>query len=284
MTLDVFNRHENKYLIDDKIYEKFQQWLPEYMETDHNNKNQETYSICSLYYDTADDFLIRTSLNKPRYREKLRLRSYGTPDLNTKVYLEIKKKVCGLGNKRRSALRLYEANRFLESAELPEAKPYMNQQVLREIQYILHSHQLFPKVFLAYERRAYFVKGKHDLRVSFDTKVVTRRRDLKLESGIYGETLLEPGQWIMEIKTAQNMPLWLARLLSECRVYPTSFSKYGTEYKRTLARNSFAQGIPSYDTSAAYDTPTHNTLARKTPENTLIYRPESVSSGSFIPA
>jgi len=230
MAIEVFNRHENKYLIDVSICEKLERQLSNYMELDPYNKQHETYPICNIYYDTEDNHLIHKSIQKPRYKEKLRLRSYGTPDIESKVYVEIKKKVSKFVNKRRSAMLLDEACEFLASGKLPAITPLMNKQVLCEIEYILQQHELSPKVFLAYERRAYFGTGQHDLRVSFDSSITTRRTDLRLESGIYGQKLIDDDMRLMEIKVAQSIPVWLTRLLSAYEIYPRSFSKYGTEY------------------------------------------------------
>lgn len=231
MAIEVFNRYENKYMIDAKIFSKLQNELSDYMELDAYNKQNETYSIANIYYDTDDSYLIHTSLAKPKYKEKLRLRAYGTPKVNSKVYMEIKKKFQGLVNKRRSAIKLDEAYRFIETGVMPDIEPYMNKQVLCEIEYILNQYELRPKLYLSYNRRAYFSTGQHDLRISFDTNILTRRTDLKLDSGIYGERLLDEDKWIMEVKVSKSMPVWLAHLLSEYQIYPISFSKYGTEYK-----------------------------------------------------
>ncbi|MDR3072923.1 MAG: polyphosphate polymerase domain-containing protein [Clostridiales Family XIII bacterium] len=238
MAIEIFNRYENKYMIDDDVYEKLQGKLVDYMDLDSYNKKHALYPICNLYYDTPDSHLIRTSLQKPDYKEKLRIRSYGTPDAGSKVYIEIKKKFCKLVNKRRSALPLQESYAFLSSGVLPETiHPAWgaNRQVLSEIQYILQQYTLRPQLFLSYERRAFFGAGKRDLRISFDTNITTRRSDLRLESGIYGSKLLPTGKWLMEVKTAENIPLWLCRLLSEYKIYPISFSKYGTEYRQILS-------------------------------------------------
>jgi SPX domain protein involved in polyphosphate accumulation len=235
MAIEVFNRYEQKYMINEKNYLMLQNALPDYMELDAYNRLHETYSITNIYYDTNDSQLIRNSLAKPVYKEKLRLRAYGTPQADSKVYLEIKKKFRGLVNKRRSSLQLDAAGKFIETGELPEFEPYMNKQVLHEIEYILKLYKLSPALFLSYDRRAYFVKGQNDLRASFDTNILSRQTDLKLESGIYGEPLLEKDQWIMEIKSASSMPIWLAQLLSEHKIYPISFSKYGTAYKHSFA-------------------------------------------------
>ncbi|WP_270166798.1 polyphosphate polymerase domain-containing protein [Paenibacillus sp. SYP-B4298] len=234
MAIEVFNRYENKYLLDDAAYRSFYADLLEYMELDDYNKQHDFYSITNLYFDTRHDSLIRHSLAKPKYKEKLRLRGYGTPQAGGKVYLEIKKKVFGLVNKRRTALKLEEAYEFVRTGIPPEYKEYMNRQVLQEITYFLRQYDLQPKVYLAYERKALFSKANRDLRITFDTNIVCRRHDLKLESGSYGEPLLKPGQWLMEVKAENTIPLWLSQLLSEHGLYRTSFSKYGNEYKKML--------------------------------------------------
>ncbi|MDR1820909.1 MAG: polyphosphate polymerase domain-containing protein [Oscillospiraceae bacterium] len=241
MAIEIFNRRENKYLLDEAAFIRISDRLSHVMETDAHNKARFTYPICNIYYDTMDSSLIRASLGKPRYKEKLRLRSYGAPEAGSEVFVEIKKKYCGVVNKRRSAMLLPEAYEFLASGAIPELKPNMNAQVLRETQYMLSRLELFPRTFISYERRALFGTDGSDLRVSFDTRIMTRRDDLRLEAGIYGEPLLRSGQWLMEIKTDGAFPVWLAKLLSELRIYPVSFSKYGAEYLRTLKKAQAAQ-------------------------------------------
>lgn len=234
MAIEVFNRYENKYLLDHAAYQKLYNDLLEYMEPDDYNKQHEFYSITNLYYDTAHDSLIRSSLAKPKYKEKLRLRAYGIPDQDTKVYLEIKKKVFGLVNKRRTSLKLQEAYDFAATGVEPEYREYMNKQVIEEIKYFLSRYDLMPKVYLSYERKALFCKNNRDLRITFDTNTRSRRYDLKLEHGTHGEYLMPQGQWLMEVKAEKTIPVWLAKMLSEHRMYRTSFSKYGNEYKQML--------------------------------------------------
>lgn len=230
MAIEVFNRYENKYLLDDAAYGRFSERLLDYMELDDYNKQHDFYAISNLYFDTHDDALIRKSIMKPKYKEKLRLRSYGVPKPGARGYLELKKKVYGLVNKRRTSLLLDEARSFVTTGERPEIQPYMNVQVLNEIHYFLQRYTLEPKVYLAYERKAMFSKESRDLRITFDTGIRSRRYDLRLESGDYGEPLLEDGRWLMEVKAEKTIPVWLARLLAEHRMYRTSFSKYGSEY------------------------------------------------------
>jgi hypothetical protein len=232
MAIEVFNRYENKYLLDDDAFYQTYSRLLDFMELDDYNKEHPFYSICNLYFDTHDDLLIRKSLAKPKYKEKLRLRSYGVPEENAKGYLELKKKVFGLVNKRRSALRLGEAYEFVRTGIRPELKEYMNRQVLDEIDYFLQRYELVPKVYLAYERKALFCIDNRDLRITFDTNIRSRRYDLKLEAGDHGEPLLPTGQWLMEVKAEKTVPMWLSHMLSEQKMFRTSFSKYGNEYRK----------------------------------------------------
>jgi hypothetical protein len=234
MAIEVFNRYENKYVIDEAIFDSLEERLLAYLTLDPYNHQKRFYPICNIYYDTDDNHLIRLSLSKPDYKEKLRLRSYGTPTEESEVFVEIKKKVGGLVNKRRSTLRLKESYEFLKSGKMPEMKSYMNKQVLQEIQYILRRHPLKKAVFISYERRAFFGKDSADVRISFDTNIIARREDLDLASCIRGERILPEGKLLMEVKTAGAIPVWLTRVLSEFQIYPKSFSKYGTEYTNTL--------------------------------------------------
>lgn len=242
MAIEVFNRHEGKFLIDEAVYEEIQEELLKYMELDEYNKLNEFYTISNIYFDTKDNHLIRTSLSKPEYKEKLRLRSYGVPSEGEKVYLEIKKKFCGVVNKRRTKIKLEEAYDFVKTGVKPELKDYMNKQVLNEIEYILKMNDLEPKLYLSYDRKAMFGKDQIDLRITFDTNIRTRRHDLKLENGDYGDSLLESGKWLMEVKAERNIPLWLSKLLSQNKIFKTSFSKYGKEYEKMLINNRNLEG------------------------------------------
>ena len=236
MAIEVFNRYENKFMMNTETYEKVLRTLDEYMELDEYNKKHDFYTIANIYYDTDDHHLIRKSLSKPKYKEKLRLRAYGVPSLDDKVYLEIKKKVFGLVNKRRTKLVLSEAYDFVSTGQKPELKKYMNRQVMNEIEYFLSVYDLEPKLYLAYDRKAYFGRDNRDLRITFDTNIRTRREDLRLELGDHGEQLLDKDVWLMEVKAEKTIPIWLTRMLSEYKLYKKSFSKYGTEFKTMISK------------------------------------------------
>ena len=234
MAIEVFNRYEHKYMLNREQFEKIIKILDEHMDMDSHNEDHTPYTIANIYFDTPDDYLIRTSLSKPEYKEKLRLRAYGVPDRDSKVFLEIKKKFRGIVNKRRTKLKLAEAYSFVATGKAPEPKDYMNTQVLRELEYFLKIYDLSPKLYLAYDRIAYFEKDNRDLRISFDMNIRSRRYDLALEKGDYGEKLLPDGVYLMEIKTSLAKPLWLTHALAELDIMRTRFSKYGTEFKNMI--------------------------------------------------
>ena len=234
MAIEVFNRYEHKYMLDRETFEKVIKIMDEHMVMDSHNEGHTPYTIANIYFDTPDDYLIRTSLSKPDYKEKLRLRAYGVPDRDSKVFLEIKKKFKGIVNKRRTKLKLDEAYTFLESGKPPIPKDYMNSQVLHELEYFLKIYDLSPKLYLAYDRIAYFEKDNRDLRISFDMNIRSRRYDLALEKGDYGERLLPDYVYLMEVKTSLAKPLWLTHLLAELNIKRTRFSKYGTEFKNMI--------------------------------------------------
>lgn len=236
MAIEVFNRYENKYVMDQLAFHTFYNRLLDHMELDAYNRNERFYTISNLYYDTGHDELIRTSLARPAYREKLRIRAYGVPGEHEKVYLELKKKVFGLVNKRRTAMKLSEAYDYVRTKRPPQLRDGMNGQVMREINYFLQRYDLQPKVYVAYDRIALFSKESRDLRITFDTNIRSRRDKLLLESGDDGRPMQDEGQWLMEVKAEKTIPVWLARLLSEHRLFRTRFSKYGNEYRRTVLR------------------------------------------------
>ena len=98
MAIESFNRYEHKYKLDTKTFNKVLEIMDEHMELDSHCGEHSLYTIANIYYDTKDNSLIRESLSKPAYKEKLRLRSYGVPDMDSKVFLEIKKKYRNFAN------------------------------------------------------------------------------------------------------------------------------------------------------------------------------------------
>lgn len=234
MEAEIFSRVEQKYILTQDDVDALIVLLNDYMNCDIHNEGGKCYPVSNLYFDTSSDELIIKSLEKPVYKEKLRLRSYGqAKDLSETVYLEIKKKFEGVVYKRRTPMILSEAYDFIQNGTLPKNEN-TNWQVFHEIQNLMQRYSLSPRVFISYERLAYFSKIDSDFRLTLDTNILTRREDLLLESDIYGEPLLQKGEWLMEAKAIKSFPLWFVHFLTERKIYFSSFSKYGNEYKKYL--------------------------------------------------
>ncbi len=219
----IFKRVEKKYLLTKEQYEYLTNAISPYMSVDQYGETE----IRNIYFDNNDNELIETSLKKPEYKEKLRLRSYGVPKPDSTVFFEIKKKYRGVVYKRRISMKLREAYGYIATGELPE---HLIGNIPVEIDYMVRRYRLYPKAFISYRRTAYAGKTDPDLRITFDRDITSRYSDVRLESTAPGSKLLPEEHYLMEIKIPGAMPLWLAHVLSEKNIFPHSFSKFGTAH------------------------------------------------------
>lgn len=223
----VFKRYELKYLLTAAQKEAVLVAMSPYMQRDKYGRTV----IRNLYYDTDTYLLIRRSLEKPVYKEKLRLRSYSWAEADSDVFVELKKKYQSVVYKRRIAMPNRDALSWL-SGEEPCRQ---NSQIAEEIDYFRKLYgSLHPTVFLSYEREAYYCRDGSDFRVTFDDTILCRQEELSLSSRVYGTPILPQGKVLMEIKCAGGIPLWMTKVLSEEKIYKTTFSKYGTAYKTLI--------------------------------------------------
>ena len=223
----VFKRFELKYLLTDQQKARMIKEMAPYMQLDQYGLT----TIRNLYFDTDHYLLVRRSIEKPIYKEKLRVRSYCTVDSEQSVFVELKKKCEKIDFKRRITMAEHEAMAWLCNREC--FRP--NTQIAAEIDYFLDFYKtLQPRVFLSYEREAYYSRDGGDLRVTFDKNILARQHDLSLCSEPSGIELLECGRHLMEIKCSSSIPLWLVHFLSEEKIYKISFSKYGMAYQKMI--------------------------------------------------
>ena len=230
----IFKRVEKKYLLTQEQYEYIMEKLAPHMSPDRFGETV----IRNIYFDNKSDELIETSLEKPAYKEKLRLRSYGTPEADSTVFFEIKKKYQGVVYKRRIAMKRDEAYHYILTGELPE---HLIGNIPVEIDYMIRRYRLFPKAFISYHRIALVGNNDPELRITFDDDITSRYDNVWLENDSQGDKLLPENTHLMEIKIPGAMPLWLAHVLSEKLIFPKSFSKFGTAHvrrKQALAYNS----------------------------------------------
>lgn len=233
----LFERKELKYLISQNQLDNLLLSIGSHIRADEYHK----YTICNLYMDTPDYRLIRRSLEKPVYKEKLRLRSYGPAGDSSGVYVELKKKYKGIVYKRRVKMPLGAAMAFIGGGVsggtvAGNALTAGKSQIEREIRYFLDQNEgIMPAMYISYDREAYSGCDDTELRITFDGNILWREEYPDLAARPYGHSLLSGDERLMEIKCAGSMPLWLTEALSENRIYQTSFSKYGKAYAQRLS-------------------------------------------------
>lgn len=230
----VFRRYELKYLLTYAQKERVLAAIEPYMALDKYGRT----TIRNLYFDTDTYRLIRRSIEKPIYKEKLRIRSYRQAEPDSTVFVELKKKYKGVVYKRRLPLSLEDAMRWtVDGTPCP-----VRSQITSEIDYFLSYYgKLSPTVCLSYEREAYYERSGGDFRVTFDDNVLYRTEALSLGEAVWGKPILPEGHLLMEIKCSGGIPLWMTAILSRERIYKTSFSKYGMAYREILAQSRAPQ-------------------------------------------
>lgn len=222
----VFKRYELKYLMDDEQASAVKEALNEHMRADRYAHS----SIRNIYFDTPSYLLARRSISKPVYKEKLRLRSYGSLSSDDDVFVELKKKYESVVYKRRLTMPLRDAVDWLCGCGQGPTT-----QIGQEIGYMrVRYPDIRPAMYLSYDRDAY--SSGRDLRITIDTNILARTEDADLTLPVGGHPVLPEGYTLMEIKTLYGYPAWLTSLLSSNRLYNSSFSKYGNAYKEMVLR------------------------------------------------
>lgn len=227
-TIFSFKRYEKKYILTPGQFENFMKVASEHLQPDEYFKSQ----VNSIYYDTDDFSLIRQSIESPIYKEKLRIRSYGIPEKDGTVFVELKKKYKGIVYKRRVEMTACQAEDWLSGKSDAPA----DTQITREIGWFLKMNPITPKAFIGSDRTSYIDKDDQELRITIDSGIRWRDSDLSLMLGDNGQELLKDNSSLMEIKIPEAAPIWLAKLLSNENIFPTTYSKYGTCYKSEILR------------------------------------------------
>ena len=223
----VFKRYELKYLLSEAQKQAVGTAMAPYMKLDRYGRT----TIRNLYLDTDDYRLVRRSIERPVYKEKLRVRSYAQATADSTVFVELKKKYESVVYKRRLALSEQEATLWLYGKSPCPVKS----QISDEIEYFLQYYgKLRPRAFLSYEREAFYALDGSDFRVTFDEQILSRQSNLSLCAETGGHPLLEDGMTLMEIKCSGGIPLWMTHILTEQKLYKTSFSKYGSAYESLI--------------------------------------------------
>ena len=243
MAISTFQRREVKFLVSAEQFDSLLPIVHEHMNADAYCLDGKEYGIYNIYYDTPDNLLIRRSIEKPYFKEKLRLRSYYSPaSPDASVFLEVKRKIGGIVTKRRVAMTLAEAEAYIQSRVKPHYERFIDKQVMREMDVFLNFYDsVQPQQYISYQRAAFFGKDDPEFRLTFDRDITARRSDLTLAKESYGEKIIRPDQRIMEIKVSGAFPMWMTQALSELEIRRISFSKYGTAYRNYVRGQNAAQ-------------------------------------------
>ncbi|MCR5564998.1 MAG: polyphosphate polymerase domain-containing protein [Gammaproteobacteria bacterium] len=236
--INVMKRYELKYCMDKDQLEFFKEKIKDYMKVDKYGLT----TISSLYYDTINFSLINKSIEKPAFKEKLRLRRYGEANSDSPVFLEIKRKYDRIVYKRRIVTSEADVDDYLYNDG-----EFEKDQISRELVAFKESKgYLEPKYLIIYDRLAYYQEDS-DLRITVDMNPRYRSSDLNLHTSTEGIPLLPEGSAILEVKVQHSVPLWLSKILSEGKIYKTSFSKVGTahtlEMKKSLLKTKLEKQV-----------------------------------------
>lgn len=235
---DVFMRNEKKYVLSEKQYRAIMHAIEKYMLEDSFGK----YCVQSLYYDTPNRELIVNSMSKPVFKEKLRLRRYTqlsratSPNKDSEVFMELKRKFSGVVYKRRAKMTLGEAEAFIATGVFPGERD--NEQIINELEYFVKFYSLEPAMYIACDRRAYHCPTDALLRMTLDANIRYRADSPCFLEGTGGQMLLPPCQRLLEIKTGEAMPMWLVQTLENEKIYPQTFSKYGNAYTKEVMNDA----------------------------------------------
>lgn len=224
-----FKRYELKYMLTRGQVKLLKAAMQGHMALDRFGHS----AICNVYLDTDTFRLARRSIEKPLYKEKLRVRAYDRAADGDAVFVELKKKFESVVYKRRLTLPHRAAMDALENGRPLPA----DGQIAREIAAFreFYGVTLRPAMFLSYEREAYFPTDGADFRLTLDENILWRTDQIDLGAGCWGSPLLRPDEVLMELKTPGGIPLWMTRFLTENGIRKISYSKYGNAYRQLPA-------------------------------------------------
>ena len=231
MAIKTFKRYELKYMLNEAQYKAVVAALADKATPDKYCVDGKKYGLYNFYCDTENFDVVRHSVSSPVFKQKLRIRSYlPAPEDGDSVFVELKKKYDGCVNKRRAVMSFADAKKLLHTGSLARTGDYMTDQVITELEKYISIYPVSPKVYVSYQRSAYFLNEDCKIRITFDTEV---------KAGFIGQQtypLVPEGMYLMEIKITDKIPLWFVRVLAENKIYRHGFSKYGTFYEKYILK------------------------------------------------
>lgn len=218
LTIEVFTRREQKYLITIDQYNLLLEHIMPYMQPDPFGIDGK-YTVSSLYFDSKNHNIYFETKNKLDFRQKLRLRIYDNTELDSLSFFEVKQKHNNVVNKRRMSLPLHEAYTYISAVDDGNLSRFntSNLQVFREIDRFRKLYRLRPEMVVSYDRHAIYGIDDPELRMTFDFNLRCRNQDLHLENGSSEQNFIHQDLVVVEVKINDSVPLWLTRILQVLR-------------------------------------------------------------------
>ncbi|WP_326732837.1 polyphosphate polymerase domain-containing protein [Streptomyces phaeochromogenes] len=227
--LHAFNRFELKYLVPVEQAAEIRDELAERMDRDLNSPAG-GYGVWSLYYDTPQLRFYWEKIEGLKFRRKLRIRHYGTPDGVTDespVCVEIKQRVNRVTQKRRITLPYGVARQLCDGREMIEHSPKESAFVQEVLELVVRLN-LLPTAITGYQREALVGRDADTgLRVTFDRRIRGRDRDFHFgTSNPENRFTIPPHLSVMEIKVNERTPYWITDLAARRNLNLIRVSKY----------------------------------------------------------
>ncbi len=229
-------RYERKYLVPNEVMDELRQRLMAFVQPDsYALKNEHgiyQYTVRSIYLDSLDMECYHQKESGIQLRRKLRIRGYNQLGNESKVVLEIKRKIGSRIKKHRASLYFNDLGDMLRNARLEDVIITKEKEEAlddaRRFFFHLKKKQYRPSNLVVYEREAYQGKMDQGVRITFD-KDIRSRLSPKIEM-LYDDRNLKRlfyNHFVLEIKYfTKEMPLWAKSLVQEFKLRNDAISKY----------------------------------------------------------
>lgn len=247
----LFERYELKYLIPLDQVDEISRFVEIYCELDPFSKKEDDgfYKVNNIYLDSPNFLFLNRRLAGMDHRFNMRIRSYGDNPVFP-FFCEVKHKTMGIVKKHRAKIfeekwaEIFENKDFskLDDNEISDLSNY-KKNFLR----LAFIHDVQPKVFTQYRRKAYASNVDEYARVTFDRDLKYQKRNTydmspdESELNHYDNPLkfYDDRNIIMELKCTTNVPKWFIDMITLFNLERVSFSKYANGVEEVFLDNSF---------------------------------------------
>ncbi len=216
-------RTEKKYLIDSKQALQIEEKLKKFCTPDTHCRNNNCYSVRSLYFDDIYNSCFYDSREGLPHREKFRLRIYNLTTEN--IFLEWKRKEFAISEKNRFIISKINADKLITGNY--SFNDIKNEKELLYAIYAKFRNNIFsPKVIVDYERKAYNLPS-YNIRITIDSNIkASANTNLFYNNQCPTKPVLNNGKSILEIKYSQIIPDYLCEIINMYDLKRINYSKY----------------------------------------------------------